>query len=159
MDRQDIQFLIEMLGKLDDNQAKAGTDIKAWREEMASRKEKMDTETRAIQARTKAMRENMGASHMEMVAEIIPKRDADTMACQETEARQEEMRASRRETAAVIEPETEVKTMACQEMEAHQEEEPISADKKPKAAEQREVPVDDAEVMPVGEPKKKGRRD
>jgi hypothetical protein len=34
MDTKNIQFLIEMLGKLDDNQAKAGTDIKAWREEM-----------------------------------------------------------------------------------------------------------------------------
>jgi hypothetical protein len=44
-------------------------------------------------------------------------------------------------------------------MEAHQEEEPTSADRKPEAAKQREVPVDDADVMPVGEPKKKRRRD
>jgi hypothetical protein len=45
-------------------------------------------------------------------------------------------------------------------MEAHQEEEePISADRKPEAAKQRQAPVDDAEVMPVGEPKKKRRRD
>jgi hypothetical protein len=51
--------------------------------------------------------------------------------------------------------------MVCQEVEAHQEEEegPTSADRKPQAAEQREVPLDDAEVMPVGEPKKKRRRD
>jgi hypothetical protein len=68
--------------------------------------------------------------------------------------------ASCKETAARIEPETEVKTMACQEMEeCQEEEEPTSADRKPEAAEQREVPIDDAEVMPVGEPKKKRHRD
>jgi hypothetical protein len=50
-------------------------------------------------------------------------------------------------------------TMACQEMEAHQEVEPTSVDRKPEAAEQREVPVDDAEVMLVGELKKKRCRD
>jgi hypothetical protein len=82
-----------------------------------------------------------------------------TLACQETEARQEEMRASRKETAAVIEPETEVKTMACREMEAHQEEEePTSADRILEAAERREVPVDDTEVIPIGEPRKKRPR-
>jgi hypothetical protein len=43
--------------------------------------------------------------------------------------------------------------MACQEMEAHlQEEKPTSEDMKPEAAERREVPTEDAEVMPVGEP-------
>jgi hypothetical protein len=67
---------------------------------------------------------------------------------------------SRKETAAAFKPETEVKTMACLEMEAHEEgEEPTSADRKPEAAKQREVPVDDAEIMLVGEPKKKRRRD
>jgi rubrerythrin len=70
------------------------------------------------------------------------------------------METSHKETAAVIEPETEANTMAYQEIEAHQEEEePTSADRKPKMAKQREAPVDDAEVMPVGEPKKKSRRD
>jgi hypothetical protein len=44
--------------------------------------------------------------------------------------------------------------MAFQEMEGHQEEEePTSADRK------REAPVDDTEVMPVGEPKKKRCKD
>jgi hypothetical protein len=67
---------------------------------------------------------------------------------------------SRKETAAVIEPETEVKTMAYQEMEAHEEkEEPTSVDRKPEAAKQRKAPIDDAEVIPVGEQKKKRRRD
>jgi hypothetical protein len=52
---------------------------------------------------------------------------------------------------------TRKETMACQEMEAHQEEdEPSSVDRKPEVAE-REVPVEDAEVMLVGEPKKRHR--
>jgi hypothetical protein len=56
MDTENIQFLIEMLGKLENNQAKAGTDIKAWREEMASWKEKMDAKTEAIRRETVAIR-------------------------------------------------------------------------------------------------------
>jgi hypothetical protein len=44
-------------------------------------------------------------------------------------------------------------------MELQSEEEPSSVDRKPEVAEQREVPVEGAEVMPIGEPKKKRRRD
>jgi hypothetical protein len=120
MDTKNIQFLIEMFGKLYDNQAKAGTDIKVWRKEMAA-------ETEAIKARTRAIRENMGTSHKEMVA--------------------------------VIEPGRNTETMAYQEMEAHLEEEkPASVDRKPEVAQEQEVPAEDAEVMPVEEPKKKRRR-
>jgi hypothetical protein len=74
----------------------------------------------------------------------------------------EELRASRKETATVIgwKSKTEEGTMACQDMEARPEEkEPTSVDMNPEAAEQREVPVEDAEVMPVGKPKKKWCRD
>jgi hypothetical protein len=54
----------------------------------------------------------------------------------------------------------EKETMACQEMEERLEEEkPTSLDRKPEAAEERQVPEENAEVMPVGEPKKKRRRD
>jgi hypothetical protein len=68
----------------------------------------------------------------------------EMMACQET-------------TEAHLEEEG---TMACQEIEARPEEEqPTSLDRKPKAAEKQEVPVKDAEVIPVGELKKKRRRD
>jgi hypothetical protein len=50
--------------------------------------------------------------------------------------------------------------MACQEMEARlEEEEPTSVDMKPKAAQEKEVPVEDATVMLVGEPKKKRSKD
>jgi hypothetical protein len=123
---------------------------KAWREEMAAerratqaRTEATRAETRAIQAKTEAMRRRIGTSHKEMFAETKPERDMETMACRET-------------TEAHLEEE---ETMACQEMEARPEEkEPTSSDMKPEAAERREVPVEDAEVMPVGEPKKKRRR-
>jgi hypothetical protein len=75
-------------------------------------------------------------------------------------AMQQMRNVSRKETAAVIKPKTEVKTMACQEMEARQEErKPTSPDRKPEAAEEYEVPAENATVMPVGEPKKKSRRD
>jgi hypothetical protein len=51
-------------------------------------------------------------------------------------------------------------TLAYQEMEARQEEKkPTSPDRKPEAAQKEEAPAESAEVMPVGEPKKKGRRD
>jgi Mlc titration factor MtfA (ptsG expression regulator) len=55
-----------MLRKLDENQARAGTDIKAWREEMAAWKEKMDAETRAIQARSE-----MTKSETKAIEELV----------------------------------------------------------------------------------------
>jgi hypothetical protein len=54
--------------------------------------------------------------------------------------------------------EMDIKTMACQEMEVHQEEKkPTSLDRKPEAAQKEEVLAEDAEVMPVGELKKRCR--
>jgi hypothetical protein len=51
-------------------------------------------------------------------------------------------------------------TMACQELEARPEEgEPTKVDRKPEAAEERQVPDENAEVIPVGEPRKKRRTD
>jgi hypothetical protein len=48
---------------------------------------------------------------------------------------------------------TRTETMACQEMEVRQEEEePTLVDMKPEAAQQEEVPVEDATVIPVREP-------
>ncbi|PNF26045.1 hypothetical protein B7P43_G06353 [Cryptotermes secundus] len=47
-------------------------------------------------------------------------------------------------------------TLACQEMEARQDErKPASLDRKPGAAHREKVPKVDAEIMPVGEPKKR----
>jgi hypothetical protein len=64
------------------------------------------------------------------------------------------MDTNHKEMVAVTEPGRNVETIACQEMEAHPEEEkPASVDMKPEAAEQqKEVPVEDATVIPVGEP-------
>jgi hypothetical protein len=90
MDRQNIEFLIEMLGKLDDIQQKTGADTQARREEMAAWKEKIEAKTEAIKARTRATRENMGTSHKETAAVIEPENEVETMACQGMEARQEE---------------------------------------------------------------------
>jgi hypothetical protein len=69
------------------------------------------------------------------------------------------METSHKGIVAETKPETEIKTMACQEMEARQEEKkPTSPDRKPKAAQKEEVPAKNAEVIPVGEPRKKRRR-
>jgi hypothetical protein len=116
---------------------------------------KLDADRKAAQedlmAKMEADRAQM-AEFMKTLQAYQAKTDAVLPAIQVTET-------SRKETATVIEPETEVKTMASQGMEAHQEEEkPASLDMKPEAAQQEEVPVEDAEVIPVGEPKEKRRR-
>jgi hypothetical protein len=50
-------------------------------------------------------------------------------------------------------------TLAYQEMEARPEEKPTSVDRQPEVAEERQVPEENTEVIPVGELKKKRRRD
>jgi hypothetical protein len=118
-------------------------DPKAWEERVAAvRSRRITVRPEEMSADTKARLEEIAAMTDKLWA-----------------ARREMRNASHKETVAENKPETEVKTMACQEMEAHQEEEPTSADKKPEAAEQREVPAENATVMPVEEPKKKRLRD
>jgi hypothetical protein len=125
----------------------------------------------------------MEKQDMQRIIEMLAKMDADRKADKEemkadikawreeiaaeteaiktrTRAIRENMGTSHKKMVAVIEPGRNMETIACHEMEAHPEEEkPASVDMKPEAAEQRQVPVDDAEVMPVGEPKKKRRMD
>jgi hypothetical protein len=130
MEKQDMQRIIEMLEKLVAKQEKAAADRKADNEEMEANikswREKIAAETEAIKGRTRVIQENMGTSHKEMVA--------------------------------VIEPRRNMETIACQEMEAHPEEEkPTSMDRKPEAAEEEEVPVEDAVVKPVNGRKKRHR--
>ena len=79
---------------------------------------------------------------------LLAKLDADR---EDRKAWQEEMAAITGEWGK----DSRKETLACQEMEARQEEEPISLDRNPEAAEQRDVPAEDAEVMPVGETKEK----
>jgi hypothetical protein len=118
-------------------------DPKAWEERLpAIRKGRITIRPEEMSADTKARLEGIAATTDKIMA-----------------ARREMRNASRKETAAIIEPKTEG-TMAYQEMEARQEEEePSSAYRKPEAAQKAEVPAENAEVMPVGEPKKKRRRD
>jgi hypothetical protein len=94
----------ELLGRLEaDRQA----NMKAWKEEIAAMRNK-----------------RMNANYKEMVAELEPKNDKETLACRET-------------------------TEACPE-----EKQSTSLDRKPEASEQREVPAEDATIMPVGELRK-----
>jgi hypothetical protein len=120
-EKMEMQQMMEFFCK----ELRADREYFMARMEASRKKDKEEME--AIKARTKAMREEMGTSHMEMVSECKPK--------------------------------TEIKTMACQEMEARQEEKPTSLDRKPEAAEERHVPEENAEVIPVGEPRKKRCRD
>jgi hypothetical protein len=180
----DSQELMQLLRKdIRAYQAKMDADGKPDREEMLKKMrawgEKLDegtratlAETRAIEARTAAMRDKRLKANMNAWQE-------ETTACQDAmEAHPEEEEqvsvdtkpaAARQEKVPivipVVEPEEETtntrkETMACHEMEARLEEkEPTSADRNPEAAEQREVPAENATVMPVGEPKKKRRMD
>jgi hypothetical protein len=75
------------------------------------------------------MRRKIGSSHMEMVSTFKPEIEEETMACRES-------------------------------MDTRLEEKkPTSLDRKPEAAQKEEVPAENAKVIPVGEPRKKRRRD
>jgi hypothetical protein len=117
---QILKLLKSMREDMKANQAKAEADRKAWREKIAAR-------TEATKARTKAMRENMGNSHKEMVAVIKPEMDSETMACRET---------------------TE---------ERLDEEKPTSPDRNPEAAEENKVPKEETVVQPVKRRKRRYR--
>jgi hypothetical protein len=128
-----------LLTKIDANQEKAEADRKAAHEDLIA---KMEADRAQME------------EFMKTLQAYQAKTDAVLPAIQVTET-------SRKETAAVIKPETEeLETMACQGREARPEEEkPTSADRKPEAAEEYEVPAENATVMPVEIPKKKQRRD
>jgi hypothetical protein len=131
----DTQQMLELLlTKIDANQEKAEADRKATHEDLMA---KMEADRAQME------------EFMKTLQAYQAKTDAVPLAIQETET-------SHKKTAAAIEPENEVETMACQGMEARPEEEkPTSADRKPEAAEEYEVPAENATVKPVGEPKKK----
>jgi hypothetical protein len=109
---------------------------------------KMDANQAKAEADRKADKEVIRTSQEE--AETLARLDA------ETKARREEMAVMRNKWVN----DNRDETLACQEMEARQEEKkPTSPDRKPEAAQKDEVPAESAEVVPVGEPKKKWRRD
>jgi hypothetical protein len=145
--------MMELLLKTKADQEKAEADRKAAQEDlMAKLDPDRKTDKEYLMAKLDADRAQMQA-FMKMMHAYQAKTDAVLPAMQVTET-------SRKESAAAFKPETDVNTMACQGVEARQEEEkPTSTDRKPDAAQQEEVPVEDAEVIPVGEPKKKRCRD
>jgi hypothetical protein len=109
---------------------------------------------------------------MEQIMEILVRMEADRKAWREkaemdhkkflARLRTDE-KAWREEIRSVLFETTNTREemMAYRElMEARPEvEKPTSADRKPEAAEEYEDPVEDAEVVPVGEPRKKRRRE
>jgi hypothetical protein len=125
----------DLLAKMDANQAKAEAKIEAYKESMETnlKKDKEDLMKKLDAYQTKAE-----TRHKEFLA----RRDAGWNAWREI------MNANHD------------KTVAYQEVETRPEEkEPTSVDTKPEAAEERQVPEENAIVMPVEEPKKERRRD
>jgi hypothetical protein len=132
--------------------------------EIRTNQAKMDANQERMEANRKKNQEDfmakLDAYRRTDKEDFMARMDANMKAWREKtdadmEAWQKEICSMRFETTN-----TRNETLACQEMEAHQEEEePSSVDMKPEVVEQRKVPVEDAEVMQVGEPKKKRRRD
>jgi hypothetical protein len=139
-------------------------DSKAWREEIRA-------ETEATRARTKAMREERIKANMDACMADRKNDRQETTACQDAmEANLENVEPNPGLKEAVVERQEtsneeiaitsnslcacREETMACQEtMEARLEkEEPTSVEMKPEVAHE-EVPLEDAVVMPVREPK------
>jgi hypothetical protein len=116
-------------------------------------------EIRAGQEKADANQAKTEAGHKELLAKLEADRQASWKTWREELAamRDKRMEVDREAAREEVEPEQDIKMMACQEMEVSQEKEkPTSVDTKPEAA-QEEVPEEDAEVMPVGEPKKRKR--
>jgi hypothetical protein len=124
----------DFMAKLDADKRTDKEESKVDREEMEAKrktdKEDLMAKLDAYQAKTDAVllaMQVMENIHREMVTEATPERDMETIACRET-------------TEARIE-----------------EKEPTSVDRKPEAAQQREVPVEDAVVKPVNGRKRRHR--
>jgi aconitase B len=101
--------------------------------------------------------------------ELLAKMEADKKAAQvkadaDRVQMQERMQVHRRELKEMMKKMMNAnhnETLACREMteERLKEKKLTSPDRKPEAAQKTEVPAENATVMPVGEPRKKQRRD
>jgi hypothetical protein len=119
----------------------------------------------------KADEAKMEAARKELLAKMEADRKADQEKAEadrkidrdERKADQERMEARRREIIEMMKVmnSNHNETSACRETTEERlvEKKPTSPDRKPEAAQKTEVPVDDSEVMPVGGPKKKRRKD
>jgi hypothetical protein len=118
---------------------------------------KIRTNQENMEADWKADKEEIEADHKELLARLEENIQADQRFLKEM---MQMMDISHKEIMAEIKPGRDLKMMSCQEMEeCAEEEQPTSLDMKPEAAQQEEVPEEDAKVMPVGEPRTKRRRD
>jgi hypothetical protein len=133
MEKKEMKQIMEMLktilASMDAHQARINAETEAFR-----------AETEAIQARTKARQEKLDANKKTANIDIIEEMDAKHKKVTDRNDNREE-------------------TVACQEKtEARLEgkEEATSVDMEPEVAHE-EVPVEDAVVMPVGEPRKRRR--
>jgi hypothetical protein len=137
---------------MDANQAKTYAVLLAMQK-------KRETDKEDFMAELDANQEKAEIGHKELLGRLEHDRQADRRDLKEM--LEEMMCASHKEMVTEIKPEMEAEMMAYRETkEARLEEEkPTSVDRKSEAAELREVPVEDAEIMPVGEPKKKIRTD
>jgi hypothetical protein len=107
-----------------------------------------------------AMREEMETNLKKDKEDLMKKLDAYQAKTEAILLAMQVMETSHKGIGAETKPETEIKTMACQEMEARLEEKKLtSPDRKPEAAQKEEVPAENAEVIPVGEPRKKRHKD
>jgi hypothetical protein len=170
MEKQDMQRIIEMLGKAQvdrkadkDFLARLEADRKTDKEDFLAKLDVNQEKADAMLAKLDAYQEKAAADKEEMKADIKAWQEKIAAETEPIKARtraiRENMGTSHKEMVAVIEPGRDMKTIACQEMEARPEKEkPASVDTKPEAAQQDEVPNEDAEVMPVGESKKKRPR-
>jgi hypothetical protein len=170
--QQMLEFLLKM-------EADRKAERKADKEEKKKEKDEMEAKRKEDKEEMMAKLDaDRKTGHKELLAKMEAaqeKADADRAQMQEmmktlrayqvktktvSPAMREEMCTSHMEKVSAFKPEIEEETMACQEMEARLEGKgPTSVNRKPEAAQQEEVPLEDAEVMPVGEPKKKRRRD
>jgi hypothetical protein len=146
---------------MDDDKEEMKAYRKKDKEEMEAKwktdKEEIKTNQAKLLAIMEAEREEWRVSE-ERLLEVMNTWQEEMKACQDA------IETNPREQADVVDqqkiPNEEEGMMACQDMEAHpEEEEPTSVNRKPEVAQQQDVPVKDTKVMPVGEPKKKRRRD
>jgi hypothetical protein len=99
--------------------------LKTMIEKMRAETEAIQAETEATRARTRAMRDKRMKANRDACIEDIKDTQEETMACQQT-------------------------------MEARlEEEEPASVDMTPEVSHEQKVPMEDAVVMPVREPRKR----
>ncbi|PNF17739.1 hypothetical protein B7P43_G07066 [Cryptotermes secundus] len=153
--QQIMELLLAMREDMKANQTKADADMKAMEEKAeANRKATQEALLTRMDANVKAIREV-----------LLAKMDADMRAWREEMAagmkamRDKRMEVDRKTARKEIEAGRDEETMPCKgnTVTSLEWEKPTSVDTKSEAAQQYKVPKEDAEMMPVGGPKKRHR--